>query len=331
VLRRHAARAEHRCFVELLDVLDPGDLLVVNDTSVVPARLYGEKASTGGQLECLLVRRLDDIEEAGGRAQRFVCLLQASKKTKPGTRITFHGAGVGDVLVGQVEAPIIDEAGAFVVRFFGDVLAFARAYGHVPLPPYIVRSDDVDDTTRYQTVFHDENKAGSSAAPTAGLHFDDALLSQLATRGVRTARVTLHVGPGTFLPVREGSLRAHTMHAEPWWVPAETADLVRQTKAAGRRVVAVGTTSLRALESSVDGDGQVRAGEGLTRLFLVPGVPIRSADALITNFHLPKSTLFVLVCAFAGWSRMHAAYAAAVAERYRFFSYGDASFLERAP
>lgn len=323
VLRARATAPEHRAVRDLPALLEPGDLLVVNDTAVIPARLYGEKASTGGKVELLLVRQHGD-------RSTWVCLLNASKGPRPGSRLVF-GTGAAhslDAFFATVEASIDDEPGAFVVRFEGDPVGFARAHGHVPLPPYIGRDDDHDDLARYQTVFADQAHAASSAAPTAGLHFDAALLSALEARGVRTAKVTLHVGPGTFLPMRGERLRAHRMHAEPWVVPEETAHLVAETRRAGRRVIAVGTTSLRALEASAGESGEVKAGAGMTRLFLRPPQRPRTVDAMVTNFHLPGSTLFALVCAVAGRARMRAAYDEAIAAGYRFYSYGDACFVE---
>lgn len=321
-----SAIVHHRQMRELPDLLREGDVLVVNDTTVIPARLFGEKAGTGGRVEVLLVRP----HQAVGRT--WVCLVNASKKPKPGTRLVFGTTTGGaphsmDAFFATVEGAVDDEPGAFLVTFDGDALAFARHYGHVPLPPYMERDDDDDDLERYQTVFHDDNKPGSCAAPTAGLHFDEALLDAVRARGVRIARVTLHVGPGTFLPMR-GSLEEHVMHPEPWIVDANAAELVNDAKRNGKRVVAVGTTSLRCLESATV-DGKLRAGSGLTRLFIKPGYHFAMVDALVTNFHLPDSTLFVLVCTFAGTERMRMAYAEAIRERYRFYSYGDACFLER--
>lgn len=320
----------HRKVRDLPELLHAGDVVVVNDTTVIPARLIGEKAGTGGRVELLLVR--PHLDEAPARA--WVCLVNASKKPKPGTRLVFGTQTGGaphamDAFFATVDAAIEDEPGAFVVRFDGDALAFARHYGHVPLPPYMERDDDDDDVDRYQTVFHDDKKPGSCAAPTAGLHFDDALLEAVRARGATIVRVTLHVGPGTFLPMR-GSIDEHVMHPEPWIVDANAAELVNGAKRAGKRVIAVGTTSLRCLESATGEDGALRAGAGLTRLFIKPGYAFRMVDAMLTNFHLPDSTLFVLVCALAGTARMQAAYAEAIKERYRFYSYGDACFLERA-
>jgi S-adenosylmethionine:tRNA ribosyltransferase-isomerase len=311
---------EHRHVRELVDLLGPGDVVVVNDTTVIPARLYGEKAGTGGKVEVLLVRKEADAA--------WICLVNASKKPKPGTRLVF-GTGAShsvDGFFATVVDAVADEPGAFLVRFEGDPVIFAQHYGHVPLPPYIARADDAEDVARYQTVFHDDNKPGSSAAPTAGLHFDTALLAAIAARGAQLAKVTLHVGPGTFLPVRGDSLREHHMHPEPWSVDDDAARIINDAK----RVIAVGTTSLRCLESAADDDGVVRAGAGLTRLFITPGYRFKIVDALVTNFHLPGSTLFVLVCALAGHERMQRVYADAIAAGYRFYSYGDASYLERA-
>lgn len=323
VLKKDAERPAHARVKDLVELLAPGDVLVVNDTTVIPARLFGEKAVTGGRVEVLLVRKV-----AGSS---WACLVNASKKPKAGSRLVF---GTGrptsmDAFFATVEGPLEDEPGAFLVRFDGDPVRYAQHHGHVPLPPYIGREDDEVDLERYQTVFHDADKPGSSAAPTAGLHFDAPLLAALAARGVRLAKVTLHVGPGTFLPVRGDSLSEHTMHPEPWIVGEETARAVNEAKAAGQRVVAVGTTSLRCLESAAR-DGRLVAGSGLTRLFVKPGHRFQVTDALVTNFHLPGSTLFVLVSAFAGRGRMQAAYDEAIREGYRFYSYGDASFLERA-
>ncbi len=323
VVKKNASSCEHRGVRDLVDELSAGDVLVVNDTTVIPARLLGEKDS-GGKVECLLVR-VHDADSA-----TWVCLLNCSKKPKPEQRLSFVGATAtnGMTLSAVVGEGVPSEAGAYLVRFLGDVLAFARAHGHVPLPPYMNRADTPADRDRYQTVFHDDNKPGSSAAPTAGLHFDAEMLDALAHKGVQRVAVTLHVGPGTFMPVRDDNLDTHVMHPEPWWVSNAAADAVNSARDRGNRVVAVGTTSLRALESSVDVDGRVRSGAGLTRLFVRPGARIRSVDAIVTNFHLPHSTLFVLVCAAIGIERARAAYDEAIAHGYRFYSYGDTSYLE---
>ena len=302
----------HRQFPDLTALLRPGDLLVFNDTRVVPARLFGQKDS-GGRVE-VLIERLTGTHTA-------LAHVRASKAPKPGTGLQFDDgvsatmvARQGDLfeLVFQGEAPLLD------------VLA---RIGHVPLPPYIDRPDDEQDMSRYQTVY--ARHPGAVAAPTAGLHFDEPLLAALAEQGVAQAFVTLHVGAGTFQPVRVDKVEDHVMHSERYQVPQSLVDEVAATRARGGRVVAVGTTSLRALEAAA-GDGALRAGEGDTDIFIVPGYRFRVVDALVTNFHLPRSTLLMLISAFAGRERVLAAYAEAVAQQYRFFSYGDAMFIERA-
>ncbi|MDP2342173.1 MAG: tRNA preQ1(34) S-adenosylmethionine ribosyltransferase-isomerase QueA [Deltaproteobacteria bacterium] len=313
----------HRKFTDVVDLLDAGDLLVVNDTTVLPARLIGEKAASGGKVEVLLVRP---------EGKQWVALVHASKKPKRGMRLVFpRGPTSFDALLASVDGPVDDEPGAWRLWFEGDVLAFARAHGQVPLPPYLNRAPDDDDGHRYRTVFRDDAKAGSSAAPTAGLHFDDATLQALANKGVGLAKVTLHVGPGTFLPVHSERLSQHPMHAEPWWLSSSTAALLNQTRAAGKRVVAVGTTAARVLESARAGlelDAPFKEDEGLTRLFIRPPHEVSGFDALLTNFHLPESTLLVLVGTLVGRRRLLDAYATAVREGYRFYSYGDCCFIE---
>jgi S-adenosylmethionine:tRNA ribosyltransferase-isomerase len=294
---------------DLPSLLQPGDLLVFNDTRVIPARLFGTKA-TGGRVEFLIERLLPGSE---ARAQ-----LGFSKPPRPGSRITLDAGGEVEVL-GR-------EDSFWHLRFHvGESLEqWLQHAGRLPLPPYIQREPGVDDAERYQTVFARE--IGAVAAPTAGLHFDDALLDALRERGVQFGHVTLHVGAGTFQPMRVDDIRDHRMHSEWLNVGAELVQQVRRTRAAGGRVIAVGTTVLRALESAlVDGDLQPFAGE--TNIFIFPGYHIRSIDALLTNFHLPESTLLMLVSAFAGKARVFAAYEHAVRERYRFFSYGDAMLL----
>jgi len=319
----------HRQFTDIVDLLDEGDVLVVNDTTVIPARLHGEKAGSGGKVEVLLVRHDTD---GGANSGTWVVLLNASKKPKPGGRLVFAGgAHHNDALMATVIGPIDDEPGAFRLRFDGDALAFAKLYGEIPLPPYMQRAPDSDDDDRYQTVFRDADKQGSVAAPTAGLHFDDVVLQRLKDKGVRRASVTLHVGPGTFLPVRADRLSEHVMHPEAWWLSADTAAVLNAARAAGKRIVAVGTTSARVLQSSRAGlafDAPFVAGSGLTRLFIKPGVVVSGFDALVTNFHLPESTLLVLVGTLVGRERLLSAYDVAVAEGYRFYSYGDASFMQ---
>ena len=294
---------------DLPSLLQPGDLLVFNDTRVIPARLFGTKA-TGGRVELLIERLLPGNE---ARAQ-----LGFSKPPKPGSRIALDAGG---------EAEVLEREDSFWrLRFHvGESLEqWLQHAGRLPLPPYIQREPGADDAERYQTVFARE--IGAVAAPTAGLHFDDALLETLRERGVQFGHVTLHVGAGTFQPMRVDDIRDHRMHSEWLNVGAELVQQVRRTRAAGGRVIAVGTTVLRALESAlVDGELQPFAGE--TNIFIFPGYRIRSVDAMLTNFHLPESTLLMLVSAFSGKARIFSAYEHAVREKYRFFSYGDAMLL----
>ncbi len=300
-------------FCDLPGLLRPGDLLVFNDTRVIPARLWGRKA-TGGRVE-VLVERITGRHEA-------LAHVRASKSPKPG--VVLH-------LEGGVEVEVMGRVGVlFALRFAGPapVLELLERHGHVPLPPYLARVDTAEDRERYQTVF--ARRPGAVAAPTAGLHFDRAMLDRLAAAGVAQAFVTLHVGAGTFQPVRVTEVEEHEMHAEWLQVPEETVAAVAEARARGGRVVAVGTTAVRALESAAAG-GELRPFEGETRLFVYPGYRFRVVDAMVTNFHLPRSTLLMLVSAFAGRERVLAAYRHAVAHRYRFFSYGDAMWLERWP
>ena len=295
---------------DLPGLLRAGDLLVFNDTRVIPARLFGQKA-TGGRVE-ILVERLLPGNEA-------LVQLGVSKSPKPGGRIDLDAGGTADV-VGR-------EGEFWHLRFAvdGPLETWLERAGQLPLPPYIRRAPGAGDAERYQTVFARES--GAVAAPTAGLHFDDALFDALRTGGIDTGHVTLHVGAGTFQPVRVDDLREHRMHSEWLNVGAGLVEQVRRTRAAGGRVVAVGTTVVRALESATGADGELRPFAGETRLFILPGYRIRSVDALLTNFHLPESTLLMMVSAFAGKDRMFAAYEHAIRERYRFFSYGDAMLV----
>ena len=306
----------HRSFPDLLELLEPGDLLVFNDTRVIPARLHGHKAS-GGKVEMLLERPLD--------AHRGLAHLRSSKSPKPGTELEFEG-GIRAVVEGRRDA-------LFELRFLGEtpLIALLEQHGHMPLPPYIDREDESTDRERYQTVY--ARRAGAVAAPTAGLHFDEPLLEALAAKGVERAFVTLHVGAGTFQPVRVDDIREHAMHSEWLEVDEEVCAKVRTARAAGRRVIAVGTTSVRCLESAClkSGSGEIAPYRGETDIFIYPGYEWRCVDALITNFHLPESTLLMLVSSFAGYDTTMAAYAEAVAQRYAFFSYGDAMFLTRQP
>ncbi|MBB3184816.1 S-adenosylmethionine:tRNA ribosyltransferase-isomerase [Halomonas fontilapidosi] len=302
----------HRRFPDLVELLAPGDLLVFNDTRVIPARLHGHKAS-GGKVEMLLERPLD--------AHRGLAHLRSSKSPKPGTELVFEG-GIRAVVEGRREA-------LFELRFLGEtpLIALLEQHGHMPLPPYITREDELADRERYQTVY--ARRDGAVAAPTAGLHFDEPLLEALAARGIESAYVTLHVGAGTFQPVRADDIREHQMHSE-WIEVNETACAqVRAAKARGNRVIAVGTTSVRCLESASDAAGEIAPFSGETDIFIYPGYAWRCVDALVTNFHLPESTLLMLVASFAGFDTTLAAYREAVAERYAFFSYGDAMFLTR--
>jgi S-adenosylmethionine:tRNA ribosyltransferase-isomerase len=297
-----------RRFRDLPGLLRAGDLLVFNDTRVIPARLFGRKDS-GGRVEVMLERLLSDRE----------CLaqLRVSKPLRTGGAI---------VLADGSRLEVIGRDGAFFhLRLPGGGLsATLQSLGHVPLPPYIARGDTAEDVERYQTVY--ARKPGAVAAPTAGLHFDREMLAQLDGRGIRRATVTLHVGAGTFQPVRVEEIAEHRMHAEYLEVPPATCDVVRETRQRGGRVVAVGTTAVRALETAA-ADGELRPFEGDSRIFIYPGYRFRAIDGLVTNFHLPESTLLMLVCALAGTERMLAAYRHAVEERYRFFSYGDAMLI----
>ncbi len=303
LLPRRSGPVRHARVRDLPDLLRAGDVLVVNDARVIPARLHGRKEGTGGKVELLLVEPL-----AGGD---WLALGQASKPLREGARV--------EVLGSAIEIVQVREGGELVVRLpvAGDELwSFLDRAGEVPLPPYIRHAPGETDRERYQTVF--ARQRGAVAAPTAGLHFTPALIEALGARGIAVARITLHVGPGTFLPVRARRVEDHRMHRERYFVPAETA----QALARAGRVVAVGTTALRTLEASAG-----RPGPGATDLFITPGYDFQVVDALFTNFHLPKSTLLMLVAAFAGLDRIRAAYREAIAERYRFFSYGDAMLI----
>ena len=305
-----------RQFSDLPSLLQAGDLLVFNDTRVIKARFFGQKAS-GGQVEVMLERIVSATEA--------VAQIRASKSPKPGTRLKLADAFQVEV-TGRA-----GPNGEFFTLFPVDRdnwWELAEQYGKLPLPPYIAHPAEGADETRYQTVY--ARTPGAVAAPTAGLHFDDAMLDQLRAQGIRTAFLTLHVGAGTYQPVRVEKIAEHKMHSERFEIPPATADAIAATHAAGGRVIAVGTTSLRALESAGNPDGTVRAGEAETDIFITPGYRFQVVDRLITNFHLPKSTLLMLVSAFAGYDAIRAAYAHAVAGRYRFFSYGDAMLLERS-
>ena len=321
VLGRATGALEHRAFAELPDLLRPGDLLVTNRSRVFPARLLGRRPG-GGEAEVLLVRRLEpDLWEAmvrPGRRLRPGVVVDVG----PGLSVRIEGPEAGPPPAGDPPSPLRR------VRLLLDGLdaeAALERHGHVPLPPYIRRTDAPSDRDRYQTVYARE--AGSVAAPTAGLHFTTALLERLRERGVERAELVLHVGPGTFRPVEANDVREHRVDPERFAVPEATAAAVDRARAEGRRVVAVGTTATRALESALDPAGRLRAGEGETALVIVPGFRFRAVDALVTNFHLPRSSLLLLVSAFGGRERVLSAYAEAVRQRYRFYSYGDAMLL----
>jgi S-adenosylmethionine:tRNA ribosyltransferase-isomerase len=301
----------HRQFSDLLEYVRPGDLMVFNNTRVIPARLFGQKAS-GGRLEVLVERVLD--------SHRVLAHVRSSKSPKPGSTILIDGGGEAQMLARH--------DALFELRFAEEVLPLLERVGHMPLPPYIDRPDDAADRERYQTVYAE--RAGAVAAPTAGLHFDQALLASLAGMGVESAFVTLHVGAGTFQPVRVERIEDHHMHSEWLEVGQEVVDAVAACRARGGRVIAVGTTSVRSLESAAR-DGVLKPFSGDTDIFIYPGRPLHVVDALVTNFHLPESTLLMLVSAFAGYRETMAAYKSAVAEGYRFFSYGDAMFITRNP
>ncbi len=313
LLYAHGGVLEDRRFADLTRLLGPDDVLVLNDTRVIKARLFGSKDSTG-KVEVLVERVLDD--------HQVLAKVRASHAPKAGSRL---------LLAGELQVEVLGrEEEFFRLRFpAGEpVPDLLERYGELPLPPYITHAASGQDEQRYQTVFARE--AGAVAAPTAGLHFDEAMLQALRDRGVQIAYLTLHVGAGTFQPVRAEWVSGHTMHSERFAVPQATVDAIARARAAGGRVIAGGTTSLRALES-VAASGQLQAGSGETGIFITPGYRFKVVDVLLTNFHLPRSTLLMLVCAFGGMEEMLAAYRHAVAQEYRFFSYGDAMLIERKP
>ena len=300
---------EHRMFAELPNLLREHDLLILNNTRVIKARLFGQKES-GGNIEVLVERILDEHE--------VWAQVRASKTPKRGSRL---------LLAGCIDVTVLGRAGEFFhLRFEGDasVSSLLEQYGQVPLPPYITHIADAEDEARYQTVFASQD--GSVAAPTAGLHFDEAMLANLSKQGNHAAYVTLHVGAGTFQPVRVEQVAEHVMHSERYVIPQATVDAIEQARARGGRVIAVGTTSLRTLEGAAQ-SGVLRACEGETSIFITPGYKFKVVDVLLTNFHLPKSTLIMLVSAFAGCDLTLQAYAEAIREKYRFFSYGDCMLI----
>ena len=301
----------HGMFRGVLDLIEPGDLMVFNDTRVIPARLFGQKES-GGKVEVLVERVLD--------SKRALTHVRSSRSPKPGAKL---------ILDGGIEAEMVARhENLFELRFLieGNLVEVLEEFGHMPLPPYMKREDQLSDRERYQTVYN--KKPGAVAAPTAGLHFDDQLLAELAAKGVNSAFVTLHVGAGTFQPVKVDNIDEHVMHSEYIEVSAEVCEQVKQTRAKGGRVIAVGTTSVRSLESASQ-NGEIAPFFGDSDIFIFPGYEFKSVDAMITNFHLSESTLLMLVSAFSGYDHIKHAYQQAVEQKYRFFSYGDAMYLTR--
>ncbi len=322
-LNRDDGKLTHRTFVDIVNLLSPSDIIVVNDTRVIPGRLYGRK-ETGGKAELLILDYGEkNVDERSDVNAVYHCLIKASKQARAGTKITFSQG---------LEAEVQDFSdGIYTVKFSAreSLGALLERIGHMPLPPYIKREEaqpDETDRKRYQTVY--ARKEGAIAAPTAGLHFTHEVLSDLREKGVTIANITLHVGYGTFVPVRVDDIRDHRMHQEWYTICEGTARLINQAKDEGRRVVAVGTTSVRTLEYATDPSGNLVSGCGRCDLFIYPGYMFKMVDAIITNFHLPRSTLLMLVSAFAGRENILNAYEKAVKARYRFFSYGDAMVIE---
>ncbi|MCR4763743.1 MAG: tRNA preQ1(34) S-adenosylmethionine ribosyltransferase-isomerase QueA [Lachnospiraceae bacterium] len=328
VLNRKSGEVAHHVFKEIGSFLKPGDCLVFNDTRVIPARLLGEKKDTGAAVEILLLKRL--LEDGTGASDTtginscdWECLVRPGKKLKPGVQVVFGGSKA------PLTATVLEtrEDGNRIVRFFYDGIweEVLDALGEMPLPPYITHKLKREDRDRYQTVY--ARHEGSAAAPTAGLHFTKNLLDELKEQGVSEAFVTLHVGLGTFRPVKVADVREHVMHTEVCEISEGAAELINRTRRDGGRIICVGTTSVRTLESLSDEDGKVRPGKMETGIFIYPGYRFKTVDGLITNFHLPESTLLMLVSAFAGRTQVLSAYAEAVEKRYRFFSFGDAMFI----
>lgn len=311
VIDKNTGKTQHRVFKDIIEYLKPGDCLVLNNTKVIPARLYGEREGTGGQVEVLLLKRNEgDVWET---------LVRPGKKCKPGQKLVFGG--------GKLHAEVLEtvDDGNRLIKFFYNGIweEVLDSLGEMPLPPYITHK--LKDKNRYQTVYAKYD--GSAAAPTAGLHFTPELLKQIEEKGIKLAYVTLHVGLGTFRPVKEENILDHHMHTEMYQVTKEAADIINDTKNGGGRVICVGTTSCRTIESAADENGCVKPGSGDTDIFIYPGYRFKALDCLITNFHLPESTLLMLVSALAGRENVLAAYEEAIRERYRFFSFGDACFF----
>ena len=314
LLERDTGKTEHRIFKDIPEFLNSGDVLVLNETKVIPARLYGIKPESGAPVEILLLKRLSDTD--------WECIVKPGKKARSGAKLIF---GTANRLEGEITK--VKEDGNRIISFkyegiFEEIL---DELGQMPLPPYITHK--LEDKTRYQTVY--AKNEGSAAAPTAGLHFTPQLLSQIEEKGVKIARITLHVGLGTFRPVKEENIPDHHMHSEYFEISEEAAQTINAARAQGGRIICVGTTSVRTLESSSTDEGVVLAGSGNTEIFIYPGYKFKACDCLITNFHLPQSTLLMLVSAFSGREKVMAAYEEAIREKYRFFSFGDAMFLYR--
>ncbi len=312
VLDRETGETEHHVFKDIVSYLTPGDCLVINDTKVIPARLIGSKVGTDAKIEVLLLKRKqNDVWET---------LVKPGKKAKPGTKISFgDGLLVGEVL------DVVEEGNRLIQFSYAGILEeILDRLGQMPLPPYITHQ--LEDKNRYQTVY--AKHSGSAAAPTAGLHFTPELLREIEEKGVQIARVTLHVGLGTFRPVKVENILEHHMHSEFYQIDEEAAEKINAAKDSGNRVICVGTTSCRTVESAADADGRMRTTSGWTEIFIYPGYKFKVLDCLITNFHLPESTLIMLVSALAGREHVLAAYEEAVKERYRFFSFGDAMFIQ---
>lgn len=312
VLDKETGKVEHHVFREIIEYLEPGDCLVINDTKVIPARLIGSKVGTDAKIEVLLLKR--------GENDVWETLVKPGKKAKPGTKISF-GDGI---LVGEV-MDVVEEGNRLIqFSYEGIFEEILDRLGQMPLPPYITHQ--LEDKNRYQTVY--AAHSGSAAAPTAGLHFTPELLKEIEGKGVNIAKITLHVGLGTFRPVKVENILEHHMHSEFYMIDEEAAGKINQAKADGKRVIAVGTTSCRTIESAAKEDGTVEASSGWTEIFIYPGYQFKILDCLITNFHLPESTLIMLVSALAGREHVLAAYEEAVREKYRFFSFGDAMFIK---
>ncbi len=310
VLDKKTGAIEHRVFSDLTEILMPGDCLILNDTRVLPARIYGEKISTGAVVEFLLLKQLS--------ASQWECIVKPGKKAREGAAFDFSGIMQGTI------TQVLDTGNRIIdFSFEGNFFELLEKIGSMPIPPYI--KEKLEDNERYQTVY--SKHLGSAAAPTAGLHFTKQMLQELEQKGINIGYVTLHVGLGTFRPVKADNIEEHVMHSEHYRVPEETAALINATKAKGGRIIAVGTTSCRTLETAADESGRLQASEGESKIFIYPGYRFKCIDALITNFHLPESTLIMLVSALAGRENVLRAYETAVREEYRFFSFGDAMFI----